>query len=179
MPSTYGVGNYGEKAYSGPNPVLASADVSVALVEFANPMYQANGEGRSALAFVGHSEVSVWGQPRALVALLSGQECHTNMDLGPKGRVLLALDYSVITWLIKVWYASSTAVLMVEYTAEVAHEMQSCPDPAVALFSVAPFNPYTGRYWDPEEISGDWTPEMDTPSIWVPEAIKPWSSANG
>ena len=181
MPSTYGVGNYGEKVYSGPNPVLASANVSVSLVEFANAVYQASGEGQAGLAVVAeeYSGASVWKQPRASVALLTAQECATTMDFGLKGRVMLTFDYDVVSWLVKVWYASSTAALVVDYAVETAHEMQSYPDPVVTLFSVAPFSPYTGRYWDPEEIDGDWTPEVDTLSIWVPEVIKPWSYTNG
>lgn len=181
MSRLYGVGNYGDKAYSGPNPVYAIGMSALALYEEATVQALFSAEAQQGLSVSSfQTEVSLLACPSGDAdAILAGILTKSTAEFSVGGIAPITFTTSASAWVVKIWYGSATVSMLIVTDAEPALEMASAGDSFV-LLTVDSFDPYVGHFWGPETINDVWSSELPPQGdIWVTEHVNPWSGTNG
>lgn len=176
MPSLYGVGNYGEKVYSGPNPVDASVLTSMPFATDNNAYVEYSADAAAGLVMAVYSEAhALYGVEGQAALVMATEQPHARLIVSPRGLSMLTMSSEAVSWLVKVLYASSTTPLDFASSANSDMIIVAVAPVAELSFSALPFSPYSGSFWAKEAVGGSRTPKTVDQTIWTPENITPWS----
>lgn len=152
MSSRYGVGRYGMGDYSAADTVDSSSTVNVAVTT--SQPYERARNGSSTMSFT-FSDVNAYA---------------SNL-MNANSSILVDVDIEAIPTYVRSLNGEATLEVGVTLSAFANYITDSGAIVEIALSQ--DMQPFMGKFWNPENPSGNWNPEETVTDIWVPETNHP------